>query len=79
MIRYWRRRRADDRKRANLLAGTLARVVQGPTQSKPPRSLAWSTMVACFFDCVFDCVGVSDVVLDFVCLDYYSNSNNSDL
>jgi len=57
-----RRPQAGDRKWANLLARSLAHVVPGPL-----RFLAGSTRVAWFFDCVFECVGFSDVVLDLVC------------
>ena len=35
-----RQPRAGDRKQVNLLAGSLASVVQGPVQSRPPRFLA---------------------------------------
>ena len=42
-----------DRKRVNLLAGSLARVVLGLVPSRPLRFLAGSTRVACFFRLCF--------------------------
>jgi len=52
-LRCRRRPWAGDRKRANLLAGSLPRVVPGPIYSRPLHFLAGSTRVAWFFDCVF--------------------------
>ena len=72
-LRCWRRPHSGNRKRANLLAGSLARVVPELVCSRPPCFLAKSTRVACFFSIVFfECVGFSYVVLDLVCLDYFA-------
>ena len=63
-----------DRKRVNLLAGSLARVVLGLVPSRPLRFLAGSTRVACFFSIVFfECVGFY-VLLDLVCSDYFASN-----
>ena len=63
-----RRPRAGDRKRANLLAGSLARGAGACIESKPLRFLTKSTKVACVFSIVFlECVGFSYVVVDLVC------------
>jgi len=56
----------------NNVCSTDTRPVPGPVECKPqatpfPGSLAGSTRLARFFDCVFECVGFSYVVLDLVC------------
>jgi len=73
-IRYWRRPRAGDRKRANLLAGSLARVIPAGTKmtyieyATPfPGQVNQGSLV--FSIVFFECVGVSYVVLDLVCSD----------